>query len=64
VNVSNPRLQSVMYQPGKDSLDARRPAGRAIDINGTQPVLADTAPTLRYRQFGQRDAACRRPRSG
>jgi len=52
VNVSNPRLQSVMYQPGK--ILSMRDGGQSvtIDINGKQPVVANTAPTLRYRQYG------------
>jgi hypothetical protein len=52
VNVSNPRLQSVMYQPGK--ILSMRDGGQSvtIDINGKQPVIANTSPTLRYRQYG------------
>jgi hypothetical protein len=52
VNTSNPRLQSVMYQPGK--ILSMRDGGQTvtIDINGKQPVIANTSPTQRYRQYG------------
>jgi len=52
VNGANARLQTVMYQPGK--ILAMRDGGQTatIDINGKQPVIANTSPTLRYRQYG------------
>ena len=52
VNVSNARLQSVMYQPGKILSIRDGQQTVTIDINGAQPVIADTAPTMRYRQYG------------
>jgi hypothetical protein len=52
VNSSNARLQSVMYQPGKILSVRDGQQTVTIDINGKQPVIANTSPTLRYRQYG------------
>ncbi len=52
VALSNARLQSVMYQPGKIISVRTKASTTLIDINGKQPVVTQTTPTSRYRQFG------------
>jgi hypothetical protein len=52
VNSSNARLQSVMYQPGKILTIRDGQQTATIDINAGKPVIANTSPTLRYRQYG------------
>jgi hypothetical protein len=49
---TTPRLQSVMYQPGKILTLRNNLSAKLIDINGAQPVVTTAAPTTRIRQFG------------
>jgi hypothetical protein len=52
VNSSNARLQSVMYQPGRILTIRDGQQTATIDINADTPVIANTSPALRYRQYG------------
>jgi hypothetical protein len=49
---SKPLLQSVMYQPGKILSIRLNLSTVLIDINGKQPVVTNTSPTSRYREYG------------
>jgi hypothetical protein len=52
IPASNPRMQSVMYQPGKIISIRLDMSTWLVDINGKQPVATAGTPTTRLRQYG------------
>jgi hypothetical protein len=52
ISASNPRMQSVMYQPGKIISMRLDQSTWLIDINAKQPVVTSSTPSSRLRQYG------------
>jgi hypothetical protein len=50
--LSNPRLPSLMYQPGKILRVLTNNETRLIDIQGPKPLVQASGPISQYRQYG------------